>query len=114
MERCAGLRHEVVKTRVPCLQAGQVEPEACAGANQSGTAHRHVTDGVAHVVHRAQVPHFEGVWQALLIDHLHHPLVTRLEPDGAVGVAAYLHFNQPRLRKYHIGTSALATITASA
>ena len=54
-ETCRCPVQKVVEVVLRCLQGGQVHTKTGARANQSGAAHRHVLDSLAHVIDADQV-----------------------------------------------------------
>jgi len=51
----------------------------------------HFADGVCHLLDRAYVLDDEPVRQKPLIDQLHHPLVSRVQPDRPEMLSTNLH-----------------------
>ena len=59
----------------------------------------HFADGVCHLLDRAYVLDDEPVRQKPLIDQLHHPLVSRVQPDRPEMLSTNLHWVQLRIKK---------------
>src|SRR5437868_10311316 len=73
------------------LDCRQVHPVAGARSDQARAAHMHLADGVCHLLDRAYFLDDEPVRQKSLIDQLHHPLVSRVQPDRPEMLSTNLH-----------------------
>ncbi len=73
------------------LDCRQVHPVAGARSDQARAAHMHLADGVCHLLDRAYFLDDEPVRQKPLIDQLHHPLVSRVQPDRPEMLFTNLH-----------------------
>src|SRR5205807_1241635 len=76
------------RTRLNCRE---VHPVAGARSDQARAAHMHLADGVCHLLDRAYFLDDEPVRQKPLINQLHHPLVSRVQPDRPEMLSANLH-----------------------
>src|SRR5207237_6616156 len=76
------------RTRLDCRQ---VHPVARARSDQARAAHMHLADGVCHLLDRAYFLDDEPMREKPLIDQLHHPLVSRVQPDRPEMLFANLH-----------------------
>jgi hypothetical protein len=62
----------------------------------------HLADGVCHLLDRGYVLDDEPVRQKPLIDQLHHPLVSRVEPDRPEMLSTNLHWGQLKIKKLEL------------
>src|SRR5438270_2516930 len=76
------------RTRLDCRQ---VHPVTGARSDQARAAHMHLADGVCHLLDRGYFLDGEPVRQKPLIDQLHHPLVSRVQPDRPEMLSTNLH-----------------------
>src|SRR4029077_19534603 len=78
-------------TTARLAQTRQVHPVAGTRSDQARAAHMHLADGVCHLLDRAYFLDDEPVRQKPLIDQLHHPLVSRVQPDRPEMLSTNLH-----------------------